>query len=75
MSELTVALLPKNYQVARAEAIRFLEKMDELEHLLSTDERQRKYWGIIGCPESAAVKRSSMDLTRALAKLRKGGLL
>ncbi len=30
-----------------------------------------KYWSILGSPESAAVKRASMDLTRSLAKLRR----
>ena len=69
------SVLPIKYIEARAEAQRFLKKLDDLEHLIKHDERQAKYWDIIGCPESAAVKRSSMDLTRALAKLRKGGLL
>lgn len=67
-------VLPPKYLEARAEAVRFLDRLTELElAIVDLNRVTMKHWGIIGCPESAAVKRASMDLTRALAKLRKGG--
>ena len=53
-----------------AEAERLLSRIHELEN---TDEfqashRARTY--VLGCKESGAVRRSSLDLTRALAKMR-----
>jgi len=51
---------------AKAEAKRFLKRVRELE------EREAPYYHAFGAwPERAAVKRASMDLTRALAKIRR----
>ncbi len=57
---------------ARAEAERFLQKVKEFEKRWRDDPEMRKYLGVCGYAETAAVKRASMDLSRALAKLRKG---
>jgi len=52
-------------QVAKEEVLRFLKRVDELEG-------SGKRRDINAYPkECAAVKRSSMDLTRSLAELRK----
>lgn len=50
---------------AMKEATRFIYKAGEASEALSADEI------IFSSPEFAAAKRSSMDLTRSLAKLRK----
>ena len=52
---------------ARAEARRFVIKADEAIKRLEND----KYASIVGSPETAACRRASLDLTRALAELRK----
>lgn len=55
--------------VAMNEASRFLARATVAKRLLINEGR---YDGLItGSPETAAVARSSMDLTRALADLRK----
>jgi len=57
---------------ARHEALRFIARCDELIERHATDEYFRKYFeGGIGSKEMGAVKRASMDLTRALTELRK----
>jgi len=69
---------------AVAEAKRFLMRADELKactnpqtpaeraaHEANVFGGTRQPHGWIGCIESAAVRRASMDLTRALAKLRR----
>ena len=48
---------------AKADAIRFLAKVNELE--------RSDHDFITGTKHTSAVKRASMDLTRALAELRK----
>lgn len=56
--------------VAKAEAKRFLRRVEALEHVLAKDPLPY----ISHHPtESGAVRRASMDLTRALAKMRKPG--
>jgi len=50
------------------EAIRFLNKAKDCKMKFHESALAR----ICGCPESSAVKRSSMDLTRVLADLRQG---
>ena len=50
---------------AMTEARRFLKACDALNDRLSREEI------ISGCKEAAAVRRASMDLSRALADLRK----
>ena len=51
---------------AKAEAKRFLELVAPLEKRWAEDA-----WAKHGCKESGAVGRSSLDLSRALAELRK----
>jgi len=53
---------------AIAEARRFIVRAEAAKCRIQKDE----YWAM-GCAETATAKRSSMDLTRALAELRKGG--
>lgn len=50
---------------AEKEAKRFLQKIKELK------EREDPFVWIVGNKQSGAVRRASMDLTRALAELRK----
>ena len=52
---------------AISEAERFLKKASLLKEVIS----KKALWSY-GCAENSAVKRSSMDLTRALADLRQG---
>lgn len=55
--------------IAITEARRFIERGEALQKA-AVEGDNRIYWG--SCPkESGAVKRASMDLTRALADLRK----
>lgn len=61
----------KNVMIAKSEAERFLRAVDEFEQRYENDERFKDYMGITGFKETAAVKRASLDLTRALADLRK----
>ena len=56
-------------QIAINEANRFLKKAKDCKMRWHQDKMSK----ITGCLESAAAKRSSMDLTRALADLRRGG--
>jgi uncharacterized protein YerC len=51
----------------RAEMDRLRERLDVLQMLHG---KQETYGSIQGNPESGAVRRASMDLTRALARLR-----
>jgi len=69
--------------VATQEAHRFLRRVQELEDCqkpLTLGEQLRDYgkkrhWHDgRGCLETAAVKRASLDLTRALSKLRGAGV-
>ncbi len=54
---------------AENEAKRFLERLKKLKE---TDRYKSDYakFDVGGCPESAALRRSSMDLAKVLAKLR-----
>ena len=64
--------LPEAYKQAEEEAIRFLARIAQLRWRLKNDEQFAKYINITGGPETASVKRASMDLTRQLAKMRRG---
>jgi hypothetical protein len=54
-------------QAAMDEATRFLIKASELKRRWEEDEMS----ALTGCRESGAARRASLDLTRALAELRK----
>jgi len=56
---------------ARSEALRFIERCDELIERHDKDEHFRRYMEITGFKETAAVKRASLDLSRALSEMRK----
>lgn len=56
---------------ARSEALRFIARCDELIERHAKDEDFRRYMEIVGFKETAAVKRASMDLSRALSEMRK----
>jgi len=57
-------------QTAKAEAIRFLAKIADLEKYDMINENTA-FTDICGSKHTGAVKRASMDLTRALAEMRK----
>ena len=57
----------RTFNAATAEAKRFLKKAALLKEAIVLSK-----YAISGGKESAAVKRSSMDLTRALADMRRG---
>ena len=59
----------KMLDAAMFEAERFLEKAKRCKHSPTKTERGYAYWDT---KETGATKRSSMDLTRALADLRRG---
>ena len=62
----------ENIREARFEARRFISRVDELEDMLAKlTAKDRKYAIMFGGKEHAAMKRTSMDLSRALVKLRK----
>lgn len=64
--------LPDHWLAAEAEANNFLVRMQALRRRFHADEQFAKYISITGGPETAAVKRASLDLTRQLAKMRRG---
>lgn len=57
----------KSVIAARLEAERFLRKIAQYEE---TEDFKNEY-SVTGCKQAAAVKRSSMDLSRALSDLRR----
>ena len=64
----------KQEKIARArnEALRFIARCDELIERHAKDAHFRRYMEITGFKETAAVKRASLDLSRALSDLRRG---
>ena len=59
-------------KTAYREAERFMGRCDELFAVLKADEHLARYFDAgVGNKESGAVRRASMDLTRALAEMRK----
>ena len=56
---------------AQKEAKRFLEKVKKLQATQKWSEQGKCDYLIFGSKESAALKRASLDLTRALAEMRK----
>lgn len=63
--------LPENYLEAEEWAKHFLKRMKALRKRYQEDEYMRKYFPWGGSSENAAVKRASMDLSKALVKIRK----
>ena len=60
----------KTINAARAEAKRFLRALDEMQHAAQIEGNS---YVTYGSKHSGAVRRASMDLTRALADLRRPG--
>ena len=56
---------------AETEARRFLNRVAALRKRYADDEHMQAYFNIVGFKERAAVQRASMDLSRALAELRR----
>ena len=66
----------KDVENARAEAKRFLKRVTELENKVNRRQHTVGNDGVdsiffFGCKETAAVKRASLDLSRALTELRR----
>lgn len=59
----------KKIEIAEQEARRFLERVEAVKSLCT--EFNRQYNCIDSTKETGALRRSSMDLTRALADMRK----
>lgn len=58
---------------AQQEALAFLAAIDALQLRFSSDDYFRRMHRIVGFKETAAVRRASMTLTRALADVRRAG--
>ena len=56
---------------AELEARRFLRACEALQARFNADPEATPGAWLIGSPETAAVRRASMDLTRALARMRR----
>lgn len=63
--------LPDKYVEAEEWAWHFIKRMNALKERYNSDEWFRDYLTTSGGAENAALKRTSMDLTKALVKLRK----
>ncbi|QGH74628.1 hypothetical protein KNU84_gp076 [Bacteriophage DSS3_VP1] len=55
-----------------SEAERFLERIQRYKDRLARDQYFARYHDINGSPESGAVRRSSLDLSRELTQFRNG---
>jgi hypothetical protein len=64
----------KDIRKAKSEATRFLRCVQVLEDKAKKTGEYDNPGDIWGCKESGALRRSSMDLTRSLATMRKPGL-
>lgn len=58
------------FEAARREAERFIEACNSLSRTITTNHGEWD-WPITGTKETGAVKRASMDLSRALSALRR----
>jgi len=63
--------LPDKYVEAEEWARHFLKRMDALKKRYNEDKDFRDYLSISGGAENAALRRTSMDLSKALVKIRK----
>lgn len=68
---MSVVDLPEDYLEAEEWAKHFLKRMKALRKRYQEDEYMRRYFPWGGSSENAAVKRTSMDLSKALVKVRK----
>lgn len=58
---------------ARMAAKAFLERIEAHKIRLMDDTDYARMWTITGYQQTAAIRRASMELTRALARLRRAG--
>ena len=63
----------KKLRKAETAARAFLRAVDDIDTRAESDDHFWRMLGITGFRETAAVRRASMDLTRALADLRRPG--
>ena len=63
----------KRYAIdnAKEAAEKFIAAADAVEDRSNSDDNFRRMMGIVGFKETAQLRRASMDLTRALAEMRK----
>ena len=63
----------KRYTIddAKNAAQRFIDAVYAMEDREKNDDHFRRFMGITGFRETAAIRRASLDLTRALAEMRK----
>jgi hypothetical protein len=52
-------------------AMKFLKRIEQHKARQKRDKDYARMFGIVGYKETAAIRRSSLDLTRALAEMRK----
>jgi len=64
------AMTKEKLQTAKEEALRFLKRVEELEQSKAIRTENNRVWQLLP-KQQGAVRRASMDLTRALAELRK----
>lgn len=60
-----------NILLAKVEAKKFLEKVKDYEERYKHDKEFRFICQVVGFKETGALKRASMDLSRALSQMRK----
>ena len=56
---------------AREAAERFISAVEKLQEREESDDYFRRHMGMSGFKETAAVRRASLDLTRALSEMRR----
>ena len=62
----------EKYLEAKEWAKHFIKRVDAMVARYNSDDYVKEYWNVsTSVPERAAVKRTSMDLSRALVKVRK----
>ena len=61
----------RQLKIARMEAVRFINRAEDAERKIREDVGKGDYDYHDGCKETGAARRSSLDLTRALADLRR----
>jgi len=71
MSVLDVGGVSGDLERAEEAAVRFLASTKALRERLSKDKRFAQYGYLTGSRETGSVRRASLDLTRALADMRK----
>lgn len=66
-----MALNEETLKTVEAEMARLHRAIDAHRRRVATDEHYAKYNHITGGPETGAIRRASLDLTRALSEMRR----